>query len=847
MNKKEKAHRRIRKRKCTGCDLHAYPQTVCLLGTGNLNAELAVIGEAPGNNEDRKGKPFVGRSGQLLMDVLNSLGFYRQDLFISNVVHCHPENNKTPTTKQINACVHYLQKELDVVKPKVILTLGNTALKAITKRSGVTKYAGRMLEYQGNGWKAKVIPSVHPAACLRNPKYDEMFVDALNRMAACVHGVIKKDKIRWKNLNTIAKVKKAIHAIQAKGSCAFDVETTSLYWWKDDFKLVTLGFSWCKGKGAVIPLYHDDSPYTSMQIRRILKLIDKGIFNNKKITKIAHNTKFDMNSLRKYGVHTVGPIHDTILAHHVLNENARHDLDTLSLMYTNHGEYWKDVVALGLHQGKASEIPIKKLGKYNAIDCEVTWRLHHKFKKELKADYRLNRLYHKLYIPAIHSFSEIEWNGMLVDTVFLRKLQNKAEKEIQKRYDALMQFKQCRQYQHMRRKVDKKFIVNFKSHQQVKDILFFEKCGFKYKIKDWYRDRDDFDKVSSKEEVLVDLSMRKRHAEFPIALVEYRKVMKLYGTYIKGMWQWLDKDDYIHPNFKLHGTVTGRPSCSDPNLQNIPRPDEGDYDSPLKHLIKKMFIAPKGYTLVELDYSQMELRVMAAESGDVRMIRWFKKGVDIHAATAAEVNSKKLKDVTTDERYRSKRVNFGVIYLISGMGLAKQMSSPKKGIVYNADEGDTFIEQFFEKFPAVKAKMEQYKDMATANGFVVTLFGQKRRLPDIQSDSFGVQQSALRQAVNAPIQGTAVGFTILSMNIVTGNIGRKRHIPSHTKLVNMVHDSLLFYVPKEKAKGFCRRMILIMQKPPTLKYFEFILSVPLVVDAKSGRNWAKTKELKVAA
>lgn len=831
----------IRNKHCTECELSQFARHVCMMGAGNKNAKVVLIGEAPGAQEDIEGEPFVGASGELLEDALEKLGYSRDDVYMTNAVRCRPEGNATPTVGQIKACNDYLVRELDVIKPKLIVPLGNSALRAVTKKSGITKYCGKSLMYHSDGWDANVVPTFHPSAVLRSPKNLEPFFFGLSRAFELYEGNVITEKINYHILDTLPKIKSFIRTARKYKEVAFDVETDSLYWWKDDVHICTIGFSFRKGVGYVVPLHHRQSPFTDKQQNYILRLLGKYIFSDSTIIKTAHNIKFDMSWMRSVGLEVKGKIHDTMLMHHLLDENARHDLDTLSLIHTQYGEYWKYVKEHGIDKGKAYDIDLKELAEYNAKDCDVALRLRKKFTVQLRDVGKLYRVYKYIVVPAIRSFAEIEYNGMLINQKYLRKLDRRFQKEIEKIARELGEFKQCVRYvQNVRDCVP----INFNSPIQVKDLLFDNEHGFNFPVrKDWISYKTK--KVTTGERVLTELMETKRGRPFATKLLEYRKITKLYGTYVKGMWAHIDKRGYIHPNFKLHGTVTGRPSCSDPNLQNIPRKDIGDYDHWLKEYIKKMFVAPKGYYILELDYSQMELRVFTHFSGEEEMARCFREGIDIHTYTAAEMLGILMEDVQTNDRNVAKRVNFGIIFMIAALGLSIQLTNRKKGIIYNEKQSQKFLDVYYDRFPRVPQQINEFKQLAEEQGYVETLFGRRRRLPDVQSEVFGVHEEALRQAVNSPIQGTAVDYSLLLLNIVLGHLGKRNYLYDGVKVVNMVHDSIMLYVPKKLIKRQAQVVTKKGTSLPTQKLFGFELSVPLVMDANYGNNWKDLKGIKI--
>ena len=825
---------KIRNANCKLCDLHKSAQTVCVMGNGDNKADLFLVGEAPGYREDELGKPFAGKSGKLLDAILQELDIDRSEVYISNVVHCKPPDNRTPTLTEIKTCVPYLEKELEYVKPKVIILLGNVALRGVTKRSGITKYRGTKLVYEGENFTADVFPTFHPAAILRNPGNMSYLVKDIERAVNFLRGESTEDEVNYEVLNTYSKIKEYVRLIKEKGFVTFDVETTGLNWWDKEKRLVTLGFSCEDNRGVVIPFEHPENPFSQLKMNTIVEHLRTTVFENRKIMKLAQNLKFDAKWTLRYGMPLKGEVNDTMLAHYLLDENSRHGLDALSLEYTDYGEYWTDVLAL-VKQGRADEVPLAKLAKYNATDCVVTTKLWEIFSKRLKKRKRLQNMYDTLLMPLSSAMTNIEGNGMLVDVAFCDKLVGKFDIEILRLIKSLFSFKACRKYVKHRQTEDPKFDrINLNSPKQIAELLFTEN-GFNMKpIKETKSGAPSAD-----EEVLIKLMGKKRTAKFASQLLELRKVVYLNSHFAEGMDKFIGSDNRVHTNFKIHGTVTGRMSSSDPNLHNIPRAKQGDYDTPLKMEIKKMFIAPPGKSLLQVDYSQAELRVMADFADERNMKRWFKEGRDIHLAVACKQLGKKPEDITDEERKAAKTINFAIIYCAGPSKLAEGLSSPAKGIFYTNAQSQEFMDEYFAMFPAIKQCMDDFKRRATEKGFVTTRFGRRRRLPNIQSDLIGVREEALRQSVNSPIQGTAADYANFAIVRLMDE-----GLPKGVRIVNTVHDSILFEVPEGLVKSFGAYVKHTCENLPTKKYFGFELLVPMKVDVEYGKNWGALKELK---
>lgn len=827
---------KIRNPKCEKCGLCKLTSKVCLIGKGDLRARLFVVGDYAGYDSER---PLAGRSGALLDTVLSELNIDRAEIYVTNVMHCRPPDNHIVSKEEMQACMYYLEKELAAVKPEIIVPLGNLAMEALIKKKGITKYRGMQFNYEAKWGKAVVIPTFHPAACLRNPKNLPAMIEDFDRIYALLTGKVKRDKIQYIITNS-GMIDHAFHFIdqaQKVGRFSFDVETTGLDWFNPKKKIVTLSLCCEKGRAVVIPLNHPSGNLESDCIDELLETLNTELFSNKKVEKIGHNMKFDLKWLSTIGIKIKGPIFDTMLAHYILDENSRHGLDHLSLRHTKHGEYWKEVESK-VSNGKADELPLDELARYNAIDAEVTFRLRNILGKQLEAEPKLNRLFNNLIMPLTKSLLQTERKGMLVDVKYLKKLQATFTQEIEKQTQSLMiDYPQCRKY------IKANGSINFNSGKQMQELLFDAQYGFGFKPVN----HSPKGAPSVDEETLVELSFHKTKGSFPRKLLDLRKIKHLDSTYVTGMWKHLGPDNRVHPNFKIHGTVTGRLSCSDPNLQNIPRVEPGAYDNPLKATIKKMFIAPKGYVLLQIDQSQSELRIMTDFSGEERMAQWFKEGKDLHLAVAAEQHGIPEEKVTKPQRKGAKTINFGIIFCVESVTLAKSLSSPEEGIFVTPEQAQKFKDNYFRKFPKIKQFIDRQQKRALEIGFVETKFGRRRRLPDIHSDNKGIAREAARQAVNAPIQGTSGEMCEFAIVMMTGTLDGKRKIPKIVWIINTVHDSTVMEVPERMKMRIAKKVKFIYENLPTKKYFGFTSTVPMVVDVEVGKNWAEMEKLKLSS
>ena len=385
--------------------------------------------------------------------------------------------------------------------------------------------------------------------------------------------------------------------------------------------------------------------------------------------------------------------------------------------------------------------------------------------------------------------------------------------------------------------------INFSSPQQMREILYYNKKGYKFKI----TNRTESGEPSTDEETIEELALKDKYG-FVKALLKHRELEKLYSTYIVGILNRLDKDNYLHASYLIHGTVTGRFSSKDPNMQNIPRPTTNPD-------IKKMFIPPPGYLLVECDYSQAELRIAAELANEKSMIEMFNRNYDIHLATTAKTKGvpyESLLKIYEDEKHpdhvrigkerkKSKKVNFGILYEQSAYKLATELSI-QSGEEVSIDEAQEYLDEWFNTFPRVKRWINNQHKTVKKKGYVVNIFGFKRRLPKIHSSKYGEMLEAQRQSVNAPIQGSASYYTAFA-GILIEELRKEGKVPLDFPQIYTVHDSLGFYVRKDKIHEFHDIVMPLMANPNTKPYFGFKLKhLSMKSDMEVGTNWANISE-----
>jgi DNA polymerase-1 len=590
---------------------------------------------------------------------------------------------------------------------------------------------------------------------------------------------------------TEADLNRWIRKLETTELFAFDTETTSLDY--TQAAIVGVSFAVKAGEAAYVPFAHTypgapaqlNREHVLEQLRPLLEAPDRG--------KLGQHLKYDANVLANHGITLRGMHHDTMLESYVLNSTAtRHDMDSLATYYLQHQTIsYEDVAGKGAKQIGFDQVGLTEATEYAAEDADVTLRLHETLWPRLNAIPSLKRVYENLEIPLIPVLSRIERTGVLVDVFMLAE----QSRELAGRMLELEREAHAVAGSHF----------NLGSPKQIQTVLY-DKLNLPVLKK------TPKGQPSTDESVLAELA---ELYDLPRLILDYRSVSKLRSTYTEKLPQQINpRTGRVHTSYHQAVAATGRLSSSDPNLQNIPvRTAEG-------RRIRQAFIAPKGHKIVAADYSQIELRIMAHFSGDPNLRLAFAENADVHRHTAAEVFGVKPDEVSTNQRRSAKAINFGLIYGMSAFGLAKQL-----GVDRNLAQ--RYIDTYFERYPGVKAFMDQSRETARKNGYVETLMGRRLYVPDIRSRNAQSRQYAERTAINAPMQGTAADIIKAAMLAVDEWI-QSTEVP--VRMIMQVHDELVFEVAEDfidEARETIRSLMAGAAE----------LSVPLMVDVGVGDNW----------
>lgn len=801
----------IRDSGCTRCPLHATAQFVCLIDKAIARNDVMILGEAPGQREDDTGTPFVGRSGQYLRRILSENNI---DGFIGNAVNCRPPQNRAPTSSEINACRYWLDQQYSVVQPKFVLLLGNVALEAALKMRGIAKLRGKPIERDG----VTYFPTFHPSYVLRNDWEQSTFDSDIAAFARLIKSVTTPSVTHPVLVESTPTFQRML--TQLRGSVSFDIETTGLYPWTGD--IVCIGFG-ARREQFIIPM---------PMPRKWLEQLDDVIQDCQLITQFG---KFDSLWMRvKHNIRWRSSF-DVGLCHYLIDENAPHDLEYIAKRFLG-AEPWD--VPLKVKQGHHG---IDALVEYFAKDLHYTRALHHVLAKKLEPC--LARIFKHIMMPCVDLFTEVEFDGCFINTSKFDQAETYLQGEVASALKTLKKWQPPDTFKGKR--VIKRIPFNWGSTQQVGKLLFNDL-------------HIPIVEKTAKGAASVNESVLKR-IDHPLvaSLLKLRGAKQQLSFFIDGWKPYLVDGNYLHPSFKLHGTVTGRLSAEHPNLQQVPRDPR----------IRQLISAPEGWELIEADLSQIELRIACELARERQMMYAFHHNIDIHwltllnelsrsmampeliTSTALALTSRRLNysdsvtallehgpDAAIDinfewkeRRKKAKAINFGYLY---GMWW-------KKFILYARDNYDVIVtpgqaqdsrKGFFSSYPDITPWHKRQQNFARRNGWVMSLSGRKRHLPEaLDPYDTPARAEALRQAINSPVQSFAN-----ELNLMAALQLRQEFPRSIVRICGTVHDSVLARVRKPHVVAVAKRLTEIMRHPILLDTFGIKLSVPIEAEVKIG-------------
>lgn len=847
---------------CTLCKLHSTAKNVCLLGHGPTHAEVMVVGEAPSAQEDQLGKPSAGRATQLLIEVLEEYGFEADKIFWTNAVSCRPPDNRTPTKAEINKCRTWLDHQIERIQPQFVLLLGNTPLQSVTGAAGITKQRGKPFEKDG----ILYVPTFHPSFVLREES-NRLFLEADVKLLRDIverGEVPREDKLNHtviKNRKDFEKLLDALH-----DDVSFDIETNGLYPWQSYTskfvlgvevkephtpKITMIGFGTEDGEFS-LPMDHEESPWSADALDDMLEEIGECLED---CDIIAHNGKFDfLWMLVIYGVDWYRFFEfDTMLAHYALDENDRHGLKYLAQKYLGAPDWDVDKeTKKGAGQG------LDKLAYYHAHDLYYTRELRNVFQKMLEEDDDILRVFERILMECARLFVEVEYDGVYIDVDKF----DEAENYLREIYDTALENLARWEPDLGVDKRGRPIEFNWGSTQQLAKLLFGnpKEDGYPESLSIEPLDKTTGGNPSCSESVLkrIDHKMvgdllKFREAKQQLSFFIDGWKPFLHKKYMQGRWHY-----FLHPSFKLHGTVTGRLSCEHPNLQQVPRDPR----------IRTLITAEPGWTLLECDLSQIELRIAAELANERNLLDAFINDKDPHWLTAIREieRGSALKDLVLDtartwkqdkkinyseaieillemgadaaveinkgwkeNRKKAKAINFGYLY---GMWWKKfkLYARDNYGVDVTDEEAADSRVAFFELYPAFPAWHERQKRFVRRNGYVKSLSGRKRRLPKATlSEDTPERGAAQRQSINAPVQSFGNELNLMAAIQLRKEFGR-----DVVKICGTVHDAILTRVRNDKVVEVTKRLLEIMSHPDMLDEFDIELTVPIQADATIG-------------
>ena len=597
---------------------------------------------------------------------------------------------------------------------------------------------------------------------------------------------LNDSKSIYQRIESFKELKLLVEKMMKQEIVAFDTETEGLNALETD--IVGISFSWQKGIGYYLPIKNNKSVH-----EKSFEIL-KPFFESTEIIKVGHNIKFDIQVLHKYNVKVSSPIYDTMVAHYLIKPDMRHNLDTLSESYLNYSPISIEslIGKKGKNQISMRDVSIDKITDYASEDADITLQLKSIFDKEIEVN-NLGKIFYDIEIPMINVLSEMETEGIKIDIGFLEKLDKEFEEDLEKLKKEIF------------KKSGEEFNLN--SPKQLGEILF-DKLKLVSKPK-----KTKTGQYSTSEEVLSSLANDHKIIE---DILEWRSLDKLQNTYVKSLPNEVSSlTNRVHSSFNQTVTTTGRLSSNNPNLQNIPiRTANGQK-------IRRAFIPrDSDYILMAADYSQIELRVIASMSNEENMIDAFVNNQDIHTMTASKIYNVDPENVTREQRGNAKTVNFGIIYGVSAFGLSQQTD-------LNRSESKVMIDNYFLNYPGLKKYMSDQIDFARNNGYVETIMGRRRYLQNINSQNNMLRSGAERNAINAPIQGSAADIIKIAMININSEL-KKQYLKS--KMLLQVHDELVFDVHKSEKDQIKDIVKTTMESAVKLK-------VPLKIDLEFGKNW----------
>lgn len=791
---------------CHDCNLCAFSSPTCIWGAGPSKAKVMVVNSYATEQDEQEGAAVMPSS---LVERLRAIGLDPEKVYYTNAIKCACPRGTKYKVGDIKKCKQHLDKEIAAVQPTHVLVLGAQALKA-TVDGSITELNGVMVEKDG----IKYMPSYSPGLVYRDPGKAPFVEKAMNNFKAMMEGSLEGlPELDIRLITNMRELKRAFHHLRDNNylHLSYDIETTGLVRFEDEVNLFGFGNDQVQ---YIIPLEARYSPLKGARLaqRKLIRTCVNWLNRNAKAL-VAGNGKFDDLFLKyRFGVKP-NITFDVVLASHILNENTPNGVKENAVLECNAPEWDVDK---DLKTGKyKTREKYQEYLTYLGYDIYYEYKLYRVFHKKLKQDRALMKLFYHLYMPGIISYETVEEHGVFIYPQQFKKVRKHLESEREAIEKQLLKMA--------------KHEVNWNSPAQIQKLLYEE-------LKLPVIETTESGSPSTSEATLMQL--RDKHPIVELIL-KYRGVNIQISHFIDG---WINRmwGRRLFPNFKLHGTVTGRTSCTDPNLQQVPRDP----------IIRNLVGAPEGWSVVEIDYSQAELRIAAIMSGDETMKRIYQTGGDIHTHTYEMITGEKVSDdkyIKKEQRKKAKAVNFGFVY---GMGWRKFKiyARDNYGVDLTDKEAEQWRERFFQAYHFLPKWHSKQRRIVQSMGQVRSPIGRLRRLPDIYSTDKSKKAEAERQSINSPVQGFGSDLTILGMSEIMGNA--QYYDPDYVLdkdkffVIGTVHDATLFEVRNDYLMEFCPRAKHILEHPKALEeVFHFDTDVPIVADVAVGKSWGAGIEL----
>ena len=862
-------------KRCTDCELSGNTDKPCLFGRGSKDSVIMFIQDCPSELESQKQKQFYGKICDKLRESIERRGIPIDDCYWTSLVKCPLKDDYGDiTAKMASPCLDRLWAEIEVIDPDIIVPMGKQILSRLIGSVAITKLRGNAVEKEICGKTRVIMPIIHPRLAMKKPLYKTYILKDLDNLADLYENGFKQvSGVEYTYCETKESAIEVIQKFQNSEWLCFDLETTGTNPFDKASKIVCISLCDKPHTGVTIPLFHRESPIVGDDRLEVISELKK-LLENPKIKKIAQNGKFDIKWLKYWlDIDVANFCFDTMLAHYlgVSEEAGSQGLKAMAWEFTDMGGYDNDLDAYRSTLPKAIQynydyIPWEILRRYAAADVDCAFRMKDILHPIIYGNPKWKVLMDEFLMPASVALRDIEIGGMFMNpevaAMYKQSYQAERDRIVNKLYQfpevleleregrdkwaervAIQQIpkklrtpEEAQKFEDYKRYKD--YTFNFGSQAQLKELLF-NRLGLVTSV------RTKKNELSCSKDALKE--MAKQH-ELPEIMIELRKIDTLQGMFIEKLPTLRDEKGLLHSTFNIIGTKTGRMSSEDPNFQQLPR-KTGDifsfqYHNEPKALFPSRFNlnGKRNGCILQFDYSQLEIRVAGMISKDQNLLHVYQSGEDLHKATASKVWHMPIEEVTSDLRTQAKAVNFGVIYGKSGSTFGMDLFyGNKEGQTLDVQEarelGSKLVKDYLSAFPGLSQWIKDTVKLAKKQGYVETMFGRRRRLPDLKSSIFSLKAEAERQAVNAPIQGTGSDMTLKSIILI------QDYINSHklkSKMICTVHDSLVFdvYFPE------LQELFEVIKHTMEHVHEPYIDSpVPILAEAEMGETYGSIFEV----